>query len=106
MNDITLIEGALIFYFLIIPFFYNTIWQDSEETFIKWYFKKSECITWFGYIFFLILGLGSFIYLLLWYICEFLFYIIFLPIGKIIVFLFVKNSAKCRDKEREENEIK
>jgi hypothetical protein len=106
MNDITLIEFLLVTYFIIIPFFYNTVWQDSEETFIKWYFKKSECITWFGYIFFLVLGLGSLLYLLLWYIGEILFYVLFLPIIKILEFLFVKNSAKCSDKEREENEIK
>lgn len=97
MGNISLIEFLVLLYFLIIPFFYNTVWQDSKDSYIKWYFKKSECITWFGYIFFLILGLGSFLYLLLWYIGEILFYVLFLPIGKILVFLFVKNSAKCRD---------
>jgi hypothetical protein len=104
MGNISLIEFLVLLYFLIIPFFYNTVWQDSKDSYIKWYFKKSECITWFGYIFFLILGLGSFLYLLLWYICVILFYVIFLPIIKILEFLFVKNSAKCSDKEGEKDE--
>ena len=97
-NNIISIETILFFYFLIIPFFYNTVWQDSKDSYIKWYFKKSECITWFGYIFFLILGLGSLLYLLLWYITELLFYVLFLPIGKILMFLFVKNTDKCKNK--------
>lgn len=94
MEDV--VSTLLIMYFLIIPFIYNTMWQDNKnnKSFIKWYFTKSECVNWLGFLVFILLGLGSFIYVLLYYIAEAMFYIIFIPLEWVFKFLFLKKCNK------------
>ncbi len=105
-----LITWVLTIYFLIIPFIYNTMWQDTlangkGKSFIKWYFSKSERVNWLGFIVFLILGLGCFVWYILLLIAEVLFYTIALPICWLFEFLFLNKDCSnvvCEDlKEKE-----
>lgn len=54
---IDLIQPLLVFYFLIIPFLYNIMWQDTlgdgkGKSFLKWYFSKSDSVNWLGFFVF------------------------------------------------------
>lgn len=112
---IDLITWLVTIYFLIIPFTYNVMWQDTlgdgkGKTFFKWYFSKSDSVNWLGFFVFLILGLGCFIYYILMLIAELLFYTIALPICWLFEFLFLNKDCSnivCDDlKEKGKNEIK
>ena len=112
---IDLIQPLLVLYFIIIPFTYNVMWQDTlgdgkGKTFFKWFFTKSERVNWLGYILFLILGLGCFIWYILMLIAELLFYTIALPICWLFEFLFLNKDCSnivCDDlKEKEKHEIR
>lgn len=112
---IDLIQPLLVFYFLIVPFMYNFMWQDTlgdgkGKTFFKWYFSKSDSVNWLGFFVFLILGLGCFIYYILMLIAELLFYTIALPICWLFEFLFLNKDCSnvvCDDlKEKGKNEIR
>lgn len=89
-----IISTGLIMYFLVLPFIYNTMWQDSnKDSYIKWYFRKSESVNWLGYLIFFILGLGSFIYVILFYITEIIFYIVVLPLIWLFEFMFLNKDC-------------
>ena len=112
---IDLITWLVTIYFLIIPFTYNVMWQDTlgdgkGKTFFKWYFSKSDAVNWLGFFVFLILGLGCFIYYILMLIAELLFYTIVLPICWLFEFLFLNKDCSntvCDDlKEKEKHEIR
>lgn len=112
---IDLITWIVTIYFLIIPFTYNVMWQDTlgdgkGKTFFKWYFSKSDSVNWLGFFVFLILGLGCFIYYILMLIAELLFYTIALPICWLFEFLFLNKDCSnivCDDlKEKGKNEIR
>ena len=112
---IDLITCLVIIYFLIIPFTYNVMWQDTlgdgkGKTFFKWYFSKSDSVNWLGFFVFLILGLGCFIYYILMLTVELLFYTIALPICWLFEFLFLNKDCShivCDDlKEKGKNEIR
>ena len=95
---IDLITWLVAIYFLIIPFTYNVMWQDTlgdgkGKTFFKWYFSKSDSVNWLGFFVFLILGLGCFIYYILMLIAELLFYTIALPICWLFEFLFLNKDC-------------
>lgn len=107
---IDLITWLVTIYFLIIPFTYNVMWQDTlgdgkGKSFLKWYFSKSDSVNWLGFFVFLILGLGCFIYYILMLIAELLFYTIALPICWLFEFLFLNKDCSnivCEDlKEKE-----
>lgn len=107
---IDLITWLVTIYFLIIPFTYNVMWQDTlgdgkGKSFLKWYFSKSDSVNWLGFFVFLILGLGCFIYYILMLIGELLFYTIALPICWLFEFLFLNKDCSnivCDDlKEKE-----
>ena len=112
---IDLIPWLVTIYFLIIPFTYNVMWQDTlgdgkGKSFLKWYFSKSDSVNWLGFFVFLILGLGCFIYYILMLIGERLFYTIALPICWLFEFLFLNKDCSyivCDDlKEKGKNEIR
>ena len=107
---IDLISTVLIIYFLLIPFMYNVMWQDTlgegkGKTFFKWYFSKSKRVNWLGYIVFLVIGSGSFIYYIFLLLANILIYIIVLPICWLFEFLFLNKDCSgivCEDlKEKE-----
>ena len=107
---IDLITWLVTIYFLIIPFTYNVMWQDTlgdgkGKSFLKWYFSKSDSVNWLGFIVFMILGLGCFIWYILLLIAELLFYTIALPICWLFEFLFLNKDCSnivCDDlKEKE-----
>lgn len=112
---VDLIISLVALYFLIIPFTYNVMWQDTlgdgkAKTFFKWYFSKSDSVNWLGYILFLILGSGSFIYYIFLLLGNILFYTIALPICWLFEFLFLNKDCSnivCDDlKEKGKNEIR
>ena len=85
---------------LLIPFMYNAMWQDTlgegkGKTFFKWYFSKSKRVNLLGYIVFLVIGSGSFIYYIFLLLANILIYIIVLPICWIFEFLFLNKD--CSD---------
>lgn len=107
---IDLISTVLIIYFLLIPFMYNVMWQDilgegKGKTFFKWYFSKSKRVNLLGYIIFLVIGSGSFIYYIFLLLGNILIYIVVLPICWIFEFLFLNKDCShivCEDlKEKE-----
>lgn len=102
---IDLIITVLIIYFLLIPFMYNVMWQDTlgegkGKPFFKWYFSKSKKVNWLGYIVFLVIGSGSFIYYIFLLLGNILIYIVVLPMCWIFEFLFLNKDCShivCED---------
>lgn len=101
----------IIIYFILIPCVYVTAWQDIEDSecsFVKWYFIKSDSVNYLGFAIFLILGLGSFLYTLLWYFM----YAIVVPFFWLFEFLFLNKDCSnvvCQelvDKELEREGLK
>ena len=111
---VDLIITAFMVYFMFIPFICNLMWQEDEsnKSFIKGYFIKSNNVNWLGYFIFVILGLGCTIWILLSYFGVILFYTIFLPICWLFEFLFLNKDCShivCKDlkkcsKEKDINE--
>ena len=102
--DKLFIELSIFIYFGLFPFIANTMWQENTNTtFVKWYFTKSPIVNYLGFLVFLILFAGSFFYVFLYYMCTFLFYVVFVPICWLFEFLFLhKNCENDRDyKEKE-----
>lgn len=99
---VDLIITVFVVYFIFIPFVYNFMWQEdiSNKSFIKWYFTKSDNVNWLGYFVFTILGLGCTIWILLWYFCAILFYMVVLPLCWLFEFLFLNKDCShivCKD---------
>lgn len=99
--NVEILGYILLVYFGIIPFIYNSMWQESCETpFIKWYFTKSKNVNWLGYFMFVILGLGNSAWLILYYISYVLFYLIVVPLLWLFEFLFLNKDCShivCED---------
>ena len=98
LNDkqfVELIELSIFIYFMLLPFIANTMWQENNnKTFVKWYFTKSQNVNYLGFLVFLILFAGSFLYVFLYYVGSFLFYVIFLPICWLYEFLFLNKDCE------------
>lgn len=111
LNDkqfIELIELSIFIYFGLLPFIANMMWQENtNKTFVKWYFTKSPIVNYLGFLVFLILFAGSFFYLMLYYISILLFYIVFLPICWLFEFLFLNKECKIESEPSDKpNKIK
>lgn len=100
-NNTELIGWITLIYFLVIPFMCNLAWQDNnDKTFTKWYFTKSPSVNWLGYSIFLLLGLGSFVYVAIFFILSGLVYLVFTPMIWLYEFLFLNKD--CSDLVSEE----
>ena len=92
-----IILTAAIFYFLFFPFLANSMYNDSKaRTFLRFYFAKKKCVSWFGYIISIIICSWSLVY---YFIFKFLFLltnIIYNIISPVCIFLFV--SKRCKSK--------
>lgn len=87
MFDI-LISIGITFYCIVFPFLTAQFFNDSKaRTFLRFYFAKRKCITWFAYIILIVIGSGALVY-------YFLFNII-ISVGR---FLFV--SKRCKKIKR------
>ena len=94
MNDF--IFTVLMFYGFIIPFSVNRMYNDSKaRSFLRFYFAKRKCITWFAYIILIIISSVSLVYYFLFKILDgvlmVLIYYIIIPVCR---FLFV--SKRCK----------
>ena len=98
LNDkqlIELIELSIFIYFGLLPFIANMMWQEnSNKTFVKWYFTKSPIVNYLGFLVFLMLFAGSFLYVFLYYVAGVLYYIVFVPICWLFEFLFLNKSCE------------
>lgn len=94
MIDDILITPVLVFYFILFPFICGQIYNDSKaRTFIRFYFAKRKCITWFAYIILIIICSWTLVYYLLFMVFDFIIILIYAVISPIYKFLFV--SKRC-----------
>ena len=96
-------------YFFMIPLFYNLSWNDSgtNHSFIRWYFIKSDRVNILGYLLVLIIGSGSFVWVLAWYILIAIFYVVGVPIIWLFEFIFLnKDCSNLRSEELMEKEYR
>ena len=103
--DPEFIGWVLVVYFILIPFFYNLAWQESQLSFIRWYFKKSESVNWLGYALVIVLGLGSFIYYILELLLTLIFYVIVMPMSWLFEFIFLNKNCNHLACEELENKV-
>ena len=99
---------GVVMYLTLIPLILKDMWADShtELNFIKWYFKKSDSVNWLGFFMFLLIGSGSFIYVLLYYLGALIFYVVLLPLIWLFEFLFLnKDCSHLRSEEIIEKEL-
>lgn len=92
----------LLAYFFMIPLVYIISWSDSgtNHPFIRWYFIKSDSVNILGYLLVLIIGSGSFIWALMWYILILIFYVVALPLLWLFEFIFLdKDCSHLRSEE-------
>ena len=100
MND-DIIFTFLLLYVFVLPIITNLLWQESKDSFLKFYFTKSDKVNWLGFTMFIILCSGS----LLWYcifeiLLNIIVIIIILPIIWIFEFLFLnKDCSNINNKE-------
>ena len=102
MND-DIIFSFLVLYVLVLPFITNLMWQENEQSnqsFIQFYFSKSERVNWLGFLIFLLACSGYFIWYIIFKILELVVMFIILPIMWIFEFLFLnKDCSNINNKE-------
>ena len=83
----------LTFYLLVLPFITNTMWQESKDSFVKFYFTKSERVNFLGFMVFLIICSGSWLWYLLFMFLNLIFYMVVVPFIWIFEFLFLNKDC-------------
>lgn len=94
--------AIMTFYFMVFPFITIIMWQETNTSFLKFYFTKSDSVNWLGFSMFLILCSGSFIWYLFYIILNLIFYVIILPFIWLFEFLFLNKDCSHLNKELEE----
>ena len=90
----------LSWYLLILPFVTNMMWQESKDSFVKFYFTKSDKVNFLGFTVFLIVCSGSWLWYLLFMLSTLIFYVVAVPVIWIFEFLFLnKDSSNINNKE-------
>ena len=76
-------------YMTLVPLIYIFIWEETypKVSFIKWFFKKPYYMNWVGYTLFVLLGLGCFFYIALFYLFYYIFKGIVLILHYLITYL-------------------
>ncbi len=89
-----LVQLSLIIYFLIIPLIVNSMWQDSDMNFIKFYFTKSPEVNYLGFFVFLVISSGVWFWYLWFMLLNGLFYVIYLLLNWLFEFLFLNKNCE------------
>lgn len=97
-----IILTTLLCYCLFFPFLANSMYNDSKaRTFLRFYFAKKKCVSWFGYIISIIICSCSLIYYFIFKIIDLVLTIlIFNIIIPICNFLFVSKRFKNKLKRK------
>jgi hypothetical protein len=79
------------------------MYNDSKaRTFLRFYFAKRKCVTWFAYIILIIISSGALIYYFLFKILDIMVFLLFSIITPVCRFLFV--SKRCKNKRKGQKE--
>jgi hypothetical protein len=111
MND-DIMFFVLGWYLLILPLVTNMMWQESKDTFVKFYFTKSERVNFLGFTVFLILCSGSWLWYLLFMFLTLIFYVVVVPFIWVFEFLFLNKDCsnikniELQDKLNGEKDVK